>query len=81
MGRAQYKFDPAHCDTYVLIAGMRTTINNITDWHGFDFKNKWSSGMNYQLPFKCNLKINVQLIWHSGCLKPLTKIGAVLIKI
>jgi hypothetical protein len=73
MSRAQHEFDPNHCDTKVLVAGMRTTVDNLTKWHGSDFENVWSSGMTHQLPFKCNPNPNVQLIWHLGCIKLLTK--------
>jgi hypothetical protein len=30
--RAQYEFDPNHRDAYVLVAGMRTTVDNLADW-------------------------------------------------
>jgi hypothetical protein len=62
MSRAQQEFDPNHRDTYVLVAGMRTTIDDLADWHGSDFENVWLSGMTHQLPFKCNPNPNVQLI-------------------
>jgi hypothetical protein len=71
--RAQHEFDPNHHDIYGIVAGMRTNINNLADWHGSDFENVWSSGMTHQLPFKCNPNPNVQLIWHLGCPKLLTK--------
>jgi uncharacterized membrane protein YgcG len=73
MSRAQHKFDPNHCDTYVLVAGMRTIVNNLASWYGSNFENMWSSGMTHQLPFKCYPNSNVQLIWHLGCVKLLTK--------
>jgi hypothetical protein len=63
MSRAQHEFDSNHHDTYVLIAGMRATINDLVDWYNLDFfENVWSSGMTHQLPFKCNPNPNVQLI-------------------
>ncbi len=73
MSRAQHGFDPNHRDTYVLFAGMRTTVNNLADWYSSNFENVWSSGMTHQLPFKCNPNPNVQLVWHLGCIKLLTK--------
>jgi hypothetical protein len=73
MSRAQHKFDPNHCDTYVLVAGMRTTIEDLANWYGSGFENVWSSGTTHQPSFKCNPKPNVQLIWHLGCVKLLTK--------
>jgi hypothetical protein len=73
MSRAQHKFDPNHHDTYVLVKGMRVTVDDLVDWHDLDFENVWSSGMTHQLPFKCNPNPNLQLIWHSGCVKLLTK--------
>ncbi len=72
MSRAQHKFDPNHRDTYVLVAGMRATIDDLVDWYGSNFETVWSSGTTHQLPFKCNPNPNVQLFWHSGCIKLLT---------
>ncbi len=73
MSRAQRVFDPNHRDTYVLVAGMRMTVKDLANWHSSDFENVWSSGMTQQLPFKFNPNPNVQLIWHLGCPKLLTK--------
>ncbi len=73
MGRAVSEFDPNHHDTYVLIAGMRETVDVITEDQGSDFNNMWSNGVQYQLPFKCNPNPNVQLIWLTGCVKLLNK--------
>lgn len=73
MGRAEFEFDPNHQDTYVYIAGMRDTVDDIAEFHGSDFDNVWSNGVQYTLPFKCNPNPNVQLIWHTGCVKLLNK--------
>jgi hypothetical protein len=59
MSRAQHKFDPNHRDTYVLVAGMRTSVDNLANWYGSDFENVWLSGTTHQLPFKCNPNPNV----------------------
>jgi len=73
MGRAEFEFDPNHQDTYVYIAGMRDTVDDIAEFQGSDFDNVWSNGVQYTLPFKCNPNPNVQLIWHTGCVKLLNK--------
>ena len=73
LGRARSEFDPNHHDTYVLIAGMRETVNVIAEEQGSNFDNVWSNGVQYQLPFKCNPNPNMQLIWHTGDTKLLAK--------
>jgi hypothetical protein len=72
MSRAKHEFDPNHHDTYVLGAGMRTTVDNLAKRHGSNFEDVWLSGMTHQIPFKCNPNPNVQLIWYLGCVKLLT---------
>jgi hypothetical protein len=59
MSRAQHEFHPNHHDTYILVASMRTTVDDLADWYGSDFENVWSSGRTHQLPFKCNPNPNV----------------------
>jgi len=73
MGRAELEFDPNHQGTYIYIAGMRDTVDDIAEMQGSDFDNVWSNGVQYTLPFKCNPNPNVQLIWHTGCAKLLRK--------
>ena len=73
MGRAELEFDPNHQDTYVNIAGMRDTIDDIAEMQDSDFDKVWSNGVQNTLPFKCNPNPNVQLIWHTGCAKLLMK--------
>ena len=73
LGRSGSEFDPNHHDTYVLIAGMRETVDIIAEEQGSDFDNVWSNGVQYQLPFKCNPNPNMQLIWHTGDTKLLAK--------
>jgi hypothetical protein len=73
MGRAEFEFDPNHQDTYVYIAGMRDTVDDIAEFQGSDFDNVWLNGVQYMLPFKCNPNPNIQLIWHTGCVKLLNK--------
>ena len=73
MGRAEFEFDPNHQDTYVYIAGMRDTVDDIAEFQCSDFDNVWLNGVQYTLPFKCNPNLNIQLIWHTGCVKLLNK--------
>ena len=65
--RAFTEFDEADPDTYVYIAGIRSTVDNIADIYGSDFDNVWSEGNLYELPFKCNPNPWQGIIWHTGC--------------
>ena len=65
--RAFTGFDEADPDTYVFIAGIRSTVDNIADIYGSDFDNMWSIANLYELPFKCNPNPWQGIIWHTGC--------------
>ena len=67
--RAELEFDSMHGDTSAIISSIRQTVNVIAQDVGTDFKNVWSSGIEYELPFVCNPNPNFGIVWHNGCPK------------